>query len=81
MAFAGRLFRSFERLHSASEFEGSGLGLCTVHRIVEGHGGRVWAEARVGDGATFYFTLGEGGPPRTGGADGQHAGSTDLSKS
>ncbi len=57
--FADRLFRSFERLHSPSEFAGTGLGLATAKRIIEIHNGRIWAEARVGEGATFYFTLGE----------------------
>lgn len=64
MAFAHRLFQSFERLHAASEFEGTGLGLATVQRIVERHGGRIWVEARPGQGATFYFTLGEPGTTR-----------------
>ncbi len=59
MAHAGRLFQSFERVHSVSEFEGTGLGLVTVRRIIERHGGRIWVEAQPGRGATFLFTLGE----------------------
>jgi signal transduction histidine kinase len=58
MARAGRLFDAFQRFHGSDEFEGSGVGLSIVHRIVQRHGGRIWAHAEPGQGAVFYFTLG-----------------------
>jgi PAS domain S-box-containing protein len=59
MAHASKMFEAFQRMHTFAEFEGTGIGLATVHKIVSRHGGRIWAQAAPNRGACFYFTLGE----------------------